>query len=335
MANPLITIGIPTYNRAKVLPRAVESALAQDCGGIELLISDNASTDGTETYCRELAARIPTVRYFRQPLNQGPTANFNLVLTQARGDYFLFLSDDDWIDPSYVSRCIGWLRAHPDYAMAAGSPLYVRDDGATALGCPTDLRHASALRRVYTYLRAVADNATFYGVLSQECVRRISSLDNAMGADWRFVAEVAAVGKIAVLPDVRLYRSLGGNVSGSHIRITKALGIPALHASVPFLCIWWQFARDVLWRSPVYRQRLRLHERLILAALSSTVMVRRQIWLLVLMVGRWPPTQGPYRTVKRSYRSVNRWSGGRLPTLKFPGYSTVVGHRGTNDDQLV
>lgn len=65
MSAPLLTIGIPTFNRLGLLRRAVKSALDQDCGDLEILIADNASPDGTEEYCRELAAREPAVRYIR------------------------------------------------------------------------------------------------------------------------------------------------------------------------------------------------------------------------------------------------------------------------------
>lgn len=331
MAKSLITIGIPTYNRINVLPRAVESALAQDCGNLEVLISDNASTDGTEAYCRSLAAEEPAVRYMRQSVNGGPTANFNVILGHARGDYVLLLSDDDWLSSCYVSRCVEWLRAHPDYAMAAGSPLYHREDGATASGSPTDLPQVDPARRVHAYFRAVADNATFYGVLPRETLLRVSTLANTFGADWLFMAEVAAHGKIAALPDVHLHRSLGGNASGSHGRLAETLGLSAVHTVFPFFFIWRKFLLDVLWRSPVYRQTAVWPKRLILAVLCGIPLSRRQAWLFVLALGRWPPTRPPYRVAKSLYLILDRWTDGRLPPLKFLGYSTAVGPTGRQE----
>lgn len=323
MPTPLLTIGIPTFNRLTMLRRAVESALAQDCGDLEILISDNASSDGTPDYCRGLAQREPAVRYIGHPLNRGPTANFNTVLREARGEYFLFLSDDDWLDPSYGSRCLAWLDTHPDYAMAGGHPLYLREDGAAAYGQPADLPQKSPARRVHAYLRDVDDNAAIYGVMPRAIVARLTDIRNVSGSDWLFVAEIAALGKIASLPEVRLYRSLGG-ISASYRSIVSALALPAIQGRLPFLAIAVAFADDVLWRSEVHRQMLPRRTRLALAVYCAASMARRQIWVEVLGCASKPYTRRPYRVGKSLYHSLLRRTG-RGPRLRFPGHSTVVG----------
>src|SRR5262245_14062805 len=97
-SQPLVSIGLPTYNRASMLPRAIESVLAQTHANIELVLSDNASTDETETICREAQARDPRINYIRQAVNIGLIANFKFVLREARGAFFMWLSDDDWLE---------------------------------------------------------------------------------------------------------------------------------------------------------------------------------------------------------------------------------------------
>jgi glycosyltransferase involved in cell wall biosynthesis len=69
----LINIGMPVYNGAEFLHRAVDSLLSQTEGNFELLISDNASTDDTEAICREYLKRDPRVRYVRHERNRGVT----------------------------------------------------------------------------------------------------------------------------------------------------------------------------------------------------------------------------------------------------------------------
>lgn len=323
MSKPLLTIGIPTYNRLDTLRRAVASALAQDCDDIEVLIADNTSTDGTEAYCRALSHRHAHVRYIRAPFNRGPTANFNRVLRDARGDYFLFLSDDDWLDPSYASRCVAWLRAHSDHAMAGGRPRYVRADGATADGRPINLSQSAPARRVHAYLRDVDDGAAIYGVLPRAIVERVSDIRNVMGNDWLFVAEVAALGKVVSLPDVHVNRSLGGT-SASYGRLVETLNLPMIQGRLPFLTVGWAFAVDVLWRSRVHREALTRAERCTLATSCAVSMIRRQLWLGALAFGRWRLTQAPYRAAKELYLLLDGRAGSRLPR-RFPGHSTVVG----------
>ena len=81
---PLVSIGIPTHERATTLARALDSALAQTYERIEVIIADNGSQDLTEAVCREASARDKRVRYLRRKHNVGPTANFNELLSPAR-----------------------------------------------------------------------------------------------------------------------------------------------------------------------------------------------------------------------------------------------------------
>ena len=101
----MVTIGIPTYNRADgFLKQAIQSAIEQSYENVEVVISDNRSTDDTEALVKGFTDK--RIRYFRQPHNIGPYNNFNFCLEQARGDYFLMLHDDDLIDSDFVETCI-------------------------------------------------------------------------------------------------------------------------------------------------------------------------------------------------------------------------------------
>ena len=103
--HPLVTIAIPTYNRADgYLKQALESALNQTYSNIEIIISDNCSPDNTETVVKGFSD--PRIRYFRQTENIGANNNFNFCIEQARGIYFLLLQDDDMIDNDFVDVCM-------------------------------------------------------------------------------------------------------------------------------------------------------------------------------------------------------------------------------------
>jgi glycosyltransferase involved in cell wall biosynthesis len=102
---PLVTIGIPTYNRAdSYLRQALESAVKQTYQNIEIVVSDNCSSDDTETLVKNF--EDPRIRYFKQTENIGAYKNFNFCLQQANGTYFLILSDDDLIDNDFIDVCM-------------------------------------------------------------------------------------------------------------------------------------------------------------------------------------------------------------------------------------
>src|SRR4030066_62015 len=87
---PTVSIGMPVYNGEPYIRAALESLLAQTFTDFELIISDNASTDATESICREYAARDSRIDYVRHEKNQGASANFQFVLDQARGEFFIW-----------------------------------------------------------------------------------------------------------------------------------------------------------------------------------------------------------------------------------------------------
>ena len=137
--NPLVTVGIPTYNRAETAERAVRSVLAQDHPAIDVVVSDDASGDDTLAVLERLASEDPRVRYLRQPVNLGHARNFQALLDAARGEYFMWLSDDDRIDPDYVSRCLAALSSEPGLVLVAGLARYHSGDAHVIDERPTDL----------------------------------------------------------------------------------------------------------------------------------------------------------------------------------------------------
>ena len=108
---PLVSIGIPTYNRANnYLRYALRSAVEQTYKNIEIIVSDNCSPDNTESVVKDF--NDSRIRYYRQRENIGPLNNRNFCLEQARGEYFVMLLDDDLIDRDFVSACMDAAKQH-------------------------------------------------------------------------------------------------------------------------------------------------------------------------------------------------------------------------------
>jgi len=103
-SGPLVTIAIPTFNRATLLRGCIQLALAQSYKNIEVLVSDNASSDDTGKVLREFGDS--RLRVLRQETNIGLLPNWNACLAAAEGEYIIFVSDDDRISPNLVERCV-------------------------------------------------------------------------------------------------------------------------------------------------------------------------------------------------------------------------------------
>ncbi len=131
---PLVSIGIPTHNRGdRYLPVTLHSALSQTYGNLEIVVSDNGSTDGTADGLA--AIRDPRLRWYRHEEAMSPNDNFNFCLGQAKGRWFLLLHDDDVIDPDFVTTCIGALQGRRPGLIRTGTRI-IDADGNTLLARP-------------------------------------------------------------------------------------------------------------------------------------------------------------------------------------------------------
>ena len=250
---PLVSIGLPTYNRALTLRRAIESALTQDYPNIELVISDNASTDETEAICLEACRSDGRVKYLRQQKNHGAVTNFREVLKQSRGEFFMWLSDDDWLGQSYVGRCLEVLLERPDYSLVCAKSKYFKEREFISDGMVVNLPQDSGSDRVLAYYAQVADNGTLYGVMRRTQVLELP-LRSTMGADWLFIAAVAFMGKVETLEDTYVNRSLGG-ATDSYKKIAATLGLSSFAAAHPHLSIAASAFSDIVWKAHVYSKK--------------------------------------------------------------------------------
>ena len=243
MSSPLVTIGIPTRNRAARLERAVRSALGQEDVEIEVVVSDNASTDGTAELCTALARTDARLRYIRQPTDIGAEANFRAVLDAATTPLFMWLADDDWIDEGYVAACACVLEAHPDHVVVCGRGTYYRH-GEYAFSEPAvNLISASARARLWGFFRTVTLNGPFYGVIRRD-VLPDPPTRGAVGGDWLLVAALSYVGQVRTVEDVSIHRSVEG-ASQDPESLRRAYGLTKWQARNWYAVVALQAFRDI------------------------------------------------------------------------------------------
>jgi glycosyltransferase involved in cell wall biosynthesis len=114
-----VSIGLPVRNGAATIERAIRSALSQTHVDIEVVISDNASDDGTTEICERYASQDPRIKYLRQSSFVDIEENIMQVLANCSGDYCMFMGHDDEISPDYAASLADLLDRHPDAVLAA------------------------------------------------------------------------------------------------------------------------------------------------------------------------------------------------------------------------
>jgi glycosyltransferase involved in cell wall biosynthesis len=110
---PTLSLCIPTWNRAHILPPLLESIAAQWREEVELVVADNASSDDTAAIVKALRKRIPQLTYTRPPANRGFDANLERLVHTARGDYCWFLGSDDRVYPGAIARVLDTIQNAP------------------------------------------------------------------------------------------------------------------------------------------------------------------------------------------------------------------------------
>lgn len=271
---PRVSVGLPTFNRAGSLKRAIDSVLAQDYPNLELVISDNGSSDRTQAMCQEYAARDSRVRYIRQPSNQGALSNFRAVLDAADGHYFMWLGDDDWLQDSYVTACVKTLVAQPETSLVAGIARYFDGERLVFEGVRMNLLQESPADRVTAFYEQVSDNGTFYGVTRRALFAELPT-SNRIGSDWFLIASLALKGKIVTLDNVMVSRAHDG-VSSDLESLALKSGLTKRKAKRPYEAIARNAFRDIMHGSPTFAQ-LGVMARIVIAAKVMLIFYRRFI----------------------------------------------------------
>lgn len=133
MPSPLVSICVPTRNRAAELREGLRSIQAQNYSPLEILISDNASEDDTEDLCRRAQAQDARIRYVRQPRDIGLYGNHNFCIESSRGEFLAFFHDHDHREPGIVRRYAEFLCDHPEVGVVC-SDWAVTGEGGRRMG---------------------------------------------------------------------------------------------------------------------------------------------------------------------------------------------------------
>jgi len=254
---PLVSVLVPVYNGERFLRHCLDSLLAQTYRKFVLLISDNASTDGTREICESYAKADPRVRYQRNPVNVGMYGNLNLLLRLARTPFVKLASADDFWAPTMLADAMEQMQADPSLVLCHPRAVLVDEKGdeIRRYDKPLHLMENDPAVRFRRVLHELGLVNQLMGVMRTDAVRSMLPFLGFPPADSVFLAELSLHGKIMELPKFQYFRrfhqesSSWNRKSASHqIRLVSGAGTRRLH-----LATWkyhWGLARRVL-HSPI------------------------------------------------------------------------------------
>jgi glycosyltransferase involved in cell wall biosynthesis len=201
---PLVSIGMPVFNGEKSLAQALDSLLKQDYTNLEIIISDNGSTDHTPEICQEFLKKDSRIKYSHSPENLGSNWNFNRVFNLSSGEYFMWAAHDDLRDLSFVRACVEKLEQFPEAVLChTHTSIFIENrkerlvvanldsfDGVTGL--------VGRYRETLKHFPAVA----IYGVYRSAALKKTHIFERAIATDLAFIQELSIYGSFVQVPEI-------------------------------------------------------------------------------------------------------------------------------------
>lgn len=224
---PLVTVGIPTYNRAKGLERTLQSILGQSYKNLEVIVSDNCSNDpAVIEIIRKYSGQDSRVTYFVQERNISIIPNFQFLLNKARGDYFMWAADDDLWDTNFIEVCVNALESDKDVVLCMTDLKFVAPDGTQSNSrLNRSFMQKGLLSRCFHFVKSTGENKFFFcGVYRASLVKNIP-FNNNWGGDHLFIYEALTKGKfLYIRGQSNFYYFRGGSSKGMET-VRKAFNI--------------------------------------------------------------------------------------------------------------
>ena len=207
---PRVSIGMPVFNGEKYVAEALESILAQTYSDFELIISDNASTDGTDEICRGFAARDRRIRYSRNGQNLGAAKNYNRVFELSSGEYFKWASYDDVLGPEFLARCVDILDRDSSIVVCHAKTGRI-DEHSAVVGTYEEYQYLrigsqKPHERFFDLIRLDHTCNIVFGVMRASALKLTSLIGPYPASDRPLLAQLGLLGRMYEIPDLLFYR---------------------------------------------------------------------------------------------------------------------------------
>ena len=221
---PVVSVILPTYNRKNLVGKAIQSVLEQNYRNLELIIIDDASTDGTEEIIKEF--KDARILYLRNPVNRGGGAARNTGIKVAKGSFIAFQDSDDLWLPDKLEKQMAVFKVSPENV------------GVVYTQC--DRREGDQVRRIPGEHTPQKNGDLFKGLLSENfitlptvvikkvCLEKVGGFDESLPRlqDWEFFIRIARYFEFQYIPEPLVYSFFTpGSISSKPEALIRALEI--------------------------------------------------------------------------------------------------------------
>lgn len=201
---PLVSIGMPVFNGEKSLAQALDALLNQDYTNLEIIISDNGSTDRTSEICEEFLKKDRRVKYYSSSENLGSNWNFNRVFDLSSGKYFMWAAHDDMRELSFVRACVKKLEQFPEAVLCHVHTAFFIENRKERLGVANLDSFTGVTGLVERYRETLKHFSTvaIYGVYRSATLKKTHMFERAIATDLAFIQELSIYGSFIQVPEI-------------------------------------------------------------------------------------------------------------------------------------
>jgi glycosyltransferase involved in cell wall biosynthesis len=258
-STPLVSVGLFVHNGERFIQETLNSILNQTFTDFELIISDNASTDGTGEIAQAYAKSDDRIRYYQSEKNMGAGWNVCRVYELATGKYFKWAAADDLLEPDLLRRCVEILESDPGCVVAYARTKEVDENGNFIRYYVTPMRNTNSSDPVARFREMLLMRHRCYqifGVMRMSALRKIPPQGIYVNGDGVLLARMSLLGRFHEVPEPLF-------INRRHIRQASAT-LPARlrqrrvclttrHSNLP-CAEWWDPAKTRALTFPEFRQ---------------------------------------------------------------------------------
>lgn len=254
-----VSVGLPVYNGERYVEASLQSVLTQTYTDLEVIVSDNGSTDATLEIVERVAGGDARVVLVRNETNRGAAWNYNEVFRRSSGEFFRWHAHDDLLDPCAIEALVDALDGDAGAVLAHTWTQFVDADGEPTELFRDDLQvtSSSAWRRLRSIVRRLTYCNAVFGLVRRDVLARTALIDSFPGSDVPLLYELALHGRFVVVPAPLFVRRPGNSLKSNRSARSLAawFGPSQRGAKFPGFWRWWASVRAIA------RARLTVGER--------------------------------------------------------------------------
>lgn len=201
---PLVSIGVPVFNGENTISDALTCLIEQDYKNLEIIISDNGSTDDTSQICKNFLKKDKRLKYYRSEENLGSIWNFNRVFMLSSGKYFLWAAHDDLREPSFVRACVEKMEQSPQAVLCqVHTAVLIENQKNILYLCKLDsFENPTSIVSRYRKTIKHFPNTAIYGLYLSSAIKKTRRFESVIATDVAFIQELSIHGNFVQVPEV-------------------------------------------------------------------------------------------------------------------------------------